>query len=385
MTKLRPFVVPLVLLLLVATAGIALLRGDGDRKYVTANFPRAISLYVGSDVRILGVPVGKVESIEPDGTTVKVKMSYDGKYDVPADAQALMVAPSIVGDRYIQLTPVYSGRGAVLADGAELPEQRSAVPLELDQIYQSIDDLTVAVGPKGANKNGALSDLLDVAAENFAGQGASLKKTITDLGTLTGTLSNNKDELFGTARKLNSFVTTLSENDDTVRDFNTSLASASTVLAAERKDLATALENLGKAMKKVTTFVRDNKSLLRTNIKGLNRISKVLVKNREAIDQFAKEAPLAANNLGGTYNPQSGTLDTRANIGELPTMLQNDPALFLCGVLGNLDTSGTACGILKTVLGGSARTAALSEQEARAAAASQHHPTLRQLAEVGTR
>ena len=61
-------------------------------------------------------------------------MSYDAKIKVPADAKAVIVAPSIVGDRFIQLTPVYTG-GDVLADGAVLDTDRTASPLELDQIY----------------------------------------------------------------------------------------------------------------------------------------------------------------------------------------------------------------------------------------------------------
>ena len=36
-------------------------------------------------------------------------MSYDAEYDVPADAKAVIISPAIVGDRYVQLTPVYTG------------------------------------------------------------------------------------------------------------------------------------------------------------------------------------------------------------------------------------------------------------------------------------
>src|SRR5699024_8026022 len=110
--------------------------------------------------------------------------------DVPADAKALIVAPSVVGDRFIQLTPAYQG-GPKLEDGAELGLKDTSTPLELDQIYKSLDQLTVALGPDGANSDGALTDLLSVAADNFDGQGKKFNQTITDLGKLTGTLENN--------------------------------------------------------------------------------------------------------------------------------------------------------------------------------------------------
>ena len=67
---------------------------------------------------------------------------------VPADAKAVIISPSIVGDRFVQLTPVYKG-GRVLADGATPRHQdRTAVPLELDQIYPSLDDLDRRARPE---------------------------------------------------------------------------------------------------------------------------------------------------------------------------------------------------------------------------------------------
>ena len=69
-----------------------------------------ISVYEGSDVRVLGVPVGTVTRVEPTGTDVTVTMAYDDDVKLPADAKAVIIAPSVVGDRYVQLTPAYSGR-----------------------------------------------------------------------------------------------------------------------------------------------------------------------------------------------------------------------------------------------------------------------------------
>src|SRR3978361_1974312 len=153
-----------VVLAVVAALVLVALPGH-DKKYLTASFPRTVSLYEGSDVRILGVPVGKVESVEPAGTDVTVKMWYDAKYDVPKDAKALIISPAIVGDRFVQLTPVYKS-GAKLDDNAVLTTKSTSTPLELDQIYDSIDQLTVALGPGGAHKKGSLTRLLDSTAAN---------------------------------------------------------------------------------------------------------------------------------------------------------------------------------------------------------------------------
>jgi phospholipid/cholesterol/gamma-HCH transport system substrate-binding protein len=136
--------------LMVIALAVVFLRPGSDDARLTASFPRTVSIYEGSAVRILGVPIGQVDTVTPAGTTVEVEMSYDPEIDVPADAKAVVVAPSVVGDRYIQLTPAYSG-GKKLEDGATLDMSSTAVPLELDDIYKYLDELAVGLGPNGAN------------------------------------------------------------------------------------------------------------------------------------------------------------------------------------------------------------------------------------------
>lgn len=339
------FIVPGIILGLLVAAAFAILTGE-DPKTVTAKFPRTIAVYEGSDVRVLGVPVGTVDSVTPSGTEVVVTMSYDPSVKLPADAEAVIISPSVVGDRYVQLTPVYDG-GQVLGDDATLELDQTSVPLELDDIYKNLDKLNVALGPNGANRNGALSDLLEVTADNFGGQGEQFNETIKNFGRLSETLSDNREEFFGSARALQGFVSTLAKNDQTVRDFNQSLSQVSTVLAGERQELSAALKNLGTALGQVSTFVRDNREILGRNIKGLNRFTKVLAKQRGSLDEILNVAPTALNNLALTYNPQAGTLDTRSNIDQLGFQVTSDPATFLCGFANQADTSGQTCDIIK--------------------------------------
>jgi phospholipid/cholesterol/gamma-HCH transport system substrate-binding protein len=353
-------ILSLVAVAAVVLAAVLLVLPNQEKKYLTASFPRTVSLYEGSDVRILGVPVGRVESVKPSGTDVTVKMWYDAKYKVPADAEAVIITPAIVGDRFVQLTPVYT-EGPVMADGATLSTDSTSTPLELDEIYQSIDDLTVALGPDGANEEGALTRLLDTTARNYAGQGEQFNQTIKDLGKLTGTLDNNKEELFGTAAQLERFVSALAENDQTVRDFNESLAGASEVLEGEREDLAASLRNLGIAMEQVSGFVSENREVLGENIDGLKRVTRILVKQRKALDEVLNVAPLALNNLFLTYNPATGTLDTRSNQGETPHQVESNPTAFLCSVVAPNDPTGEACKTIKQAFGGRARAAALDD------------------------
>ncbi|MET3961283.1 phospholipid/cholesterol/gamma-HCH transport system substrate-binding protein [Marmoricola sp. OAE513] len=339
------FVVAIVVLLVGA---VLLILPGSDTKSITADFPRSVSLYKGSDVKILGVAVGKVDEVTPLGTKVRVKFHYDAKYDLPKDVKAAVISPSIVGDRFVQLTPVYRG-GAKLGDNAKLGVDRTATPLELDEIFGSINNLTVALGPDGANKpdstgTGALTRLLDSTAKNFGGQGVKFNQTLKNLSKLTKTLADNKDELFGTVSEVEKFTQALAANDDTVRRFNDSLASGAGLLADERGDLAKVLKNLSVAMTEIRSFVAENKAALSTNIKGLNQISKVFVKNRKQLEESLTYAPAALNNLALTYNETAGTLDTRANIGETVNQLTAKPSVVLCALVPD------ACGPLTSIL-----------------------------------
>jgi virulence factor Mce-like protein len=343
---------PVIVILVVAALVVALLVvfwPGSDKKTLTADFPRTVSLYQGSDVKILGVAVGKVDEVTPSGTTVKVKITYDSKYKVPENAKAAVISPSIVGDRFVQLTPAYTD-GAQLANNAHLGKDRTATPLELDEIFGSINQLDIALGPDGANKAdsggvGPLTRLLDSTARNFGGQGVQFNRTLKNLGALTKTLADNKDELFGTLSQVEDFTNTLAKNDGTVRKFNDSLASGADLLADERQDLAAVLKNLSIAMVQVRGFVKENRASLTSNIAGLNKISKTLVKRRDALDEILTYAPGALNNLYLSGNDKQGTLDTRDSLGELGNQLQQNPAAVLCTFV-----RGNGCNVIKQAL-----------------------------------
>lgn len=330
---------PVTLVVVLALlAGLAvLLWPDGGTKSARAEFVRAVGLYEGSDVRILGVPVGRVTEVRPRGDRVVVDFTYDDAYDVPADAKAVVVAPSVVSDRYVQLTPVYEG-GPELADGARIGLDRTAVPVELDRIFASLNDLNVALGPEGANRDGALSRLLEVGADNLDGEGENINRTVEDFSLMLGTLADGKEDLFSTVRNLQVFTTALARSDSEVRAFNTDLASVADQLAAERGDLARALKSLAVALGEVAAFVKENRATLTKDIEGLADITGTLAKQKDALAESIDAGAVALSNLALAYNPSSGTLDTRNNEAQ-----QEDPALYLCSILTALGQPESVC------------------------------------------
>ncbi len=318
----------------------------GGQVTVSADFTRAVGLYPGSDVRILGVRVGQVDAVEPAGDHVHVTFSYDGRYRVPVTAKAAIVAPSLVSDRYVQLLPVYES-GPALAAGARIPLERTAVPVELDRVSQSLDDLMVALGPDGANKDGALADLLHTSAANLGGNGDRLGSTVHDLSTALATLSGSKEDLFGTVRNLQSFTSMLAANNAQVRRLNSDLATVAGQLRGERQDLKATLANLGTAVDEVSSFVHDNRALLHSDLSRAVAVTGTLVKNRQALAETLENAPVALSNLQNAYHPQTGTLDTRNNATGL-----DDPLLLVCSILTGPTRTGNTrlCDALRAAL-----------------------------------
>ncbi|WP_369276044.1 MCE family protein [Streptomyces sp. R11] len=302
--------------------------------HVTAYFPRTVGIYPGSDVRVLGVRIGEVKEITPEGGRVRVKLEYEADRKIPAEAQAAIINSSVVSDRYVQLLPVYQG-GPVLQDGDEIPESRTAVPVELDRVFDSLHTTAEALGPEGANKDGSLSRLLGVSADNLDGQGKNLNQTVEDLSKAVTTLSNGRTDLFGTIRNLQVFTAALAADDKSVRSFNGSLARVAEQLAGERKDLAAALRNLGTALGDVSGFVRRNKKSLTENVEGLSKVTRVLVTQRAALEELLEVAPTGMSNLNNAYNPSAGTLDTRNNADQA-----QDPASLLCSLLRTTGDEG---------------------------------------------
>jgi phospholipid/cholesterol/gamma-HCH transport system substrate-binding protein len=295
---------------------------------ITAYLRSAVAVYPGNPVLILGVAVGRITTVAPQGRLVKVVMTVDRSVDVPAGASAVVVEPSLVAGRSIQLAPAYTG-GPTMPDGGVIPVQRTAVPLGIDDLARAANDLATMLGPPGVNRNGALSDALDVAAANLRGNGQAINSTIGDVAALSETLAGSRKQLFATVTQLQSFVSTLAANDAQVRQFTTQLADVSNYLAGERGDLGAALRELSLALGEVAGFVQDNRAVLKSNVDRLTEVTAVLVRQREALGQIIDIAPTALSNLNNAYNASSGTLDTRLNIEEL----RAPPILLVCELL----------------------------------------------------
>ena len=320
-----------VAVVLLAAAGVTLLP-QSDARTLTAHFSRAVSLYEGSEVRILGVPVGEVTRVVPEGNSVRVEMRYDAEYDVPADAQAVIVTPTLVADRFVQLTPAYT-RGDRMPDGGEIPLERTAVPVELDRIYAGLDRLSTALGPNGANRNGSLDTLLAAGTKALKGQGAKGNAMIRDLSAAAETFGNGSGDLFATVRQLQAFIEALARNDRFVSAFIADLAGVSGQLSGERRELRAALANLADAVGKVDRFVRTNRESVEGDVAALADVTRSIVKQKESLATALAKGPVGAGNLAIAFDSSTNAIGARIQTG--PNV--DDVDGFLCAIVQNSD------------------------------------------------
>ncbi|MCT2592402.1 MCE family protein [Streptomyces sp. N2-109] len=314
----RALLLGLVLALVVtgSLAGARAVFGGGDGIRLTAYFDKTISVHEGSDLRVLGIRVGNVDGIHPEGERVKVTFSLDEGVRVPDKVQAVVVAPSVVSGRFIQLSPAYGG-GPQLRDGGVIPQARTATPMEVDELLKSISDLAEALGPDGANKDGALEGLVDTGAENLKGNGREIGNTIQQLGGASRVLNGSSADLVASIKQLQKFTTMLKKNDGKVRTVSRQLSDVSTFLAQDKEALAAALRQLGTALGKVKGFVKSNRGKIKTNVDRLADLTQSMVDQRGSLAEGLDALPLAASNLGNAYNPGTRTIDGRADLNEL--------------------------------------------------------------------
>jgi phospholipid/cholesterol/gamma-HCH transport system substrate-binding protein len=334
----RGQVVTAVVALVLIIGAVLFLRGGGDTKTATAYFPKAIHVYKGSEVSVLGVRVGTVTRVHPEGTQVRVDFEYDASQRIPADAFAVFVEPTLVADRALQLAPVYES-GPVLADGAVIPLAKTEVPVELDDFNRNLSRLAAALGPNGANHDGAVSRAVRVGADNLRGEGNQLNQTVNGVSDLMTTLDSSKDALFDTVRNLQLFSTALAQHDAETRSFTTNLAAVTAQLDDERQTFAAAVHEVGVALDQVTHFVEDNRALVATDVSELSRITTILAKERVLLAHIADIGAVGVGNYPHMYTPSARTYNARFDNNDR----QDNPALFICQLYESLGGSPQQC------------------------------------------
>ncbi|OZG28873.1 mammalian cell entry protein [Williamsia sp. 1138] len=316
-----------VLVVGAAVAGGWHLYESVGRTSVTAEFPTASGIYEGDDVYVLGIKVGAIDTIVPQGDKVKITFHYDSSVKVPADAKAVILSPSLVSSRAIQLTPAY-GSGPTMVDGARIGLDRTAVPVEWDDFRAQLERLASSLAPTTSEPSGPLGGFIDSAANNLDGRGQQINDTVSKLSDAMTTLSDGRDDLFAVIRDLQVFVDALASSDQQIVQFNGRLASVTQVLTNTDNELSGALSDIDNVTDEITTFVADNRDKLSHAVERLTEVTTTLNNSKPALEQLLHVAPNAFANALNIYQPAQGALTGALAV----TQFQN-PVQFICGAI----------------------------------------------------
>lgn len=213
--------------------------GGGASGYeVTASFSRAVALYEGADVLVMGIDVGDVTAIEIVAGGIDVTMSVDEVVPLPADATAAIVPSSLIGERTVVLGPAWRDGDDELADGDRIPVERTIIPVEPDEALQSVTELLQSLDPSSVRR------LLAEGAGALEGNGRTLNQALGELAQLIPYLAEQDDELLELAGDVNVLADVIRSRDTEVGALLTDFAAVSGALAEERESLARFLTSL---------------------------------------------------------------------------------------------------------------------------------------------
>src|ERR1700742_2436015 len=324
--------VTLIALVAVLIGGVyTLYSSNGGGRKIVGYFTSAVGLYPGDQVRIIGVPVGTIDSIEPRPSDVKITMSVSDDVKIPKDARAVIMSPNLVAARFIQLTPTYSG-GAVMPDGGSIDLARTAVPVEWDEVKESLTQLAAQLSPAAGQLQGPLGSAINQAAATFDGNGDSFHNALRELSQVAGRLGDSRSDIFGTVKNLQVLVDALSSSNEQIVQFAGNVASVSQVLADSSRHLDNTLGTLNKARSDIRGFLHENNSTIVDTVNKLNDFAQTLSDQSDNIEQVLHVAGPGIANFYNIYDPAQGTLNGLLSIPEFA-----NPVQFICG--GSFETA----------------------------------------------
>ena len=259
---------------------------------LTVEFPKAVGLYQGSRVLAQGVAAGTVQSIKPATDKVEVHLSV---HDVALDpnAVATLRLRSLIGERYVELSPVWSGQGPKLADGARIPVERTRVPAEVNEFT----DETARVARELDAK--ALGDMVHELGQSLGGSNGPLAGATSGLSQLGQSVAAQAKGLDDSIAQLQRVIGTLSDKDDQVNHILSDSTAISQALLAQQGSLDGAISGVDRMLGTLTDFTSREKDKIAATVHLLATTGKQLAAHEAGWQRILDITPYYAY---GWYN-----------------------------------------------------------------------------------
>ncbi|TQF68902.1 MCE family protein [Rhodococcus spelaei] len=302
-------VTALVLVSALAVAGWFVFAHTDNTKTVYANFSYVGGIYPGSKVTVLGVPVGSVTAVEPQGATVRVTLTMPDNVDLPADASAYVLNPSVISDRHVELGPTYSG-GPKLGDGADIPAERSHAPIDFDGLMGSVSALTEALG--GGTTGGVTGapgaktgELLTKAADEWRGHGEQFNTAVKNLSAATGVVGARAEDIGALVANLNTLMGALDARQVNLDELVKGLGDLGDQWSAGKIDIAQPLQDLRVVLDQVNGFMAAHGDDVGAVAGNLRTVGDTLAANQAGLAEFMDVVPLLMQNLSNSIGPDN--------------------------------------------------------------------------------
>ncbi|MHC0433694.1 MCE family protein [Streptomyces sp. O3] len=269
-------------LLALSVAGAEIGKTRGYRAW----FTDATGLNEGDSVRISGVKVGQVSSIEiVQRRYAQVSFTVDESRSLPASTTASIKYLNMVGQRYIDLGRGAGPVGRTLEPGATIPLKRTSPALDLTQLFNGFQPLMQGLSPKETNQ------LAGSIVQVLQGEGATVESLLRTVGSLTTTVAA-KDKVIG------QVITNLSRVLKTVntrqKGFTELIDTVEELVAGfsdDRKTVGKTIGSLGKLSVSTAEMFADGRAPLKAGIRDLGRLSGTLADNEPLIENFLQRTP----------------------------------------------------------------------------------------------
>ncbi|EGD54779.1 MCE family protein [Gordonia neofelifaecis] len=291
----------IVVAALVAGLWYAFVR-EPDVRTVHADFAFVNGLYEGSKVTVLGVPVGRVDSLETRGDHVSVTMTVDGDVALPADVGAFMQNPSVISERHLELSPAYTD-GPKLADGATIPLQRTHSPISFDQLLGSMSTLTDVLSPEDTTRSTDLSSLLNKTATAWKGSGPKFNSAMTELASASSVFGARTDDVEGLITSLDKLMNSFHAKQVSLDGLVRSMGVLADQWHDANQDITTPINDLKTVFDQINQFVTEHGDDVGIVAANLEELGEVLSANRSGLAEFMDLAPLMMQNLSSTIGP----------------------------------------------------------------------------------
>lgn len=337
----------LIVASIVGVVGWRLLKPYINTVTVTAQFESITGLYVGNPVSVLGMPVGRVSAINLKGSYAEVVMSIDKSVKIPAEVQAVTVSTSILTDRHIELSPPYRG-GPTLKDHSTIGLPNTKSPIEFDRVLNMLDRLSGSMRGDGQG-NGPLSDLVNNSAAIADGNGEKMKSaadalsralqiTSADGGALT------REQLTTILTNTSSLMDAAAKNDQTLRDFGSSIRQLGQVVADEDLGTGSTGHTLNQIIEKAGSIVEKNRDNFRESIQNGNTALQSLTDYQRETSELFDLLPTMADNVYNAIDQGNGSMRTHILVDKV--LFDTQLGKEVCNMMG-LRQLGCSTGTLQ--------------------------------------